>query len=80
MQVVAYEWLFVLLYAYTMADSAEFASEISQQDFRCALLLLMLTFFRMYLSVKELKFASIIYLVSNNQKVYGANKNIIETL
>lgn len=46
MQLVAYEWLFVLLYAYTMADSAEFASEISQQDFRCALLLLMLTFFR----------------------------------
>lgn len=46
MQLVAYEWLFVLLYAYTMADSAEFVSEISQQDFRCALLLLMLTFFR----------------------------------
>ena len=34
----------------------------------------------MYLSVKELKFTSIIYLVSNNQKVYGANKNVIETL
>ena len=46
MQLVAYEWLFVLLYAYTMADSAEFASEISQQDSRCVLLLLMLTFFR----------------------------------
>lgn len=46
MQLVAYEWHFVLLYAYTMADSAEFASEISQQDSRCVLLLLMLTFFR----------------------------------
>ena len=46
MQLVAYEWLFVLLYAYTVADSAEFASEISQQDSRCVLLLLMLTFFR----------------------------------
>ena len=46
MQLVAYEWPFVLLYAYTMADSAEFASEISQQDSRCVLLLLMLTFFR----------------------------------